>query len=186
MSDEPNERYDGRGALRGAVPPVDPPSALEARVRSSLGARGLIRESSSRRAGWMGRVGLLAAGVAVGVFGYAAWGSNQARPAAQPGQYVLLLFGEIQGDPGAVHAAREREYGQWASSLANGARGVGGHELGEVVDDVGPKPDGTAAIDRLAGYFVIDARSREQASEVARSCPHLKYGGRVLVMAIAS
>jgi hypothetical protein len=96
------------------------------------------------------------------------------------------LLGETPGDTGAVHVAREREYGRWASSLSNGARWVGGHELGHVVDDTGPKPNGAPAIDRLAGYFVIDAPSREVAAEVARSCPHVKYGGRVVVMAIAS
>jgi len=38
----------------------------------------------------------------------------------------------------------------------------------------------------LAGYFVIAAPSPERATEVARTCPHLKYGGRVVVMTIAS
>jgi hypothetical protein len=131
-------------------------------------------------------VALLAAGLLIGFLARETWTRGDTRPPAQPGQYVLLLLGDTPGDTGAVHIAREREYGQWASSLDGGARWVGGHELGDVVDDIGPKPAGAPAVDRLAGYFVIDAPSRERAAEVARTCPHVKYGGRVVVMAIAS
>ena len=181
----PNDE-GGRGELRAHLGTPEPDLELEARVRRTLVARGLVQSTPRRISLWFGRAGLLAAGLLLGVFAHNTWIHSGGRPSAQAGQYVLLLLGETVGDTGAVHTAREREYGQWASSLTNGARWVGGHELGDVVDDLGPKPAGTAAIDRLAGYFVIDARSREQASEVARSCPHLKYGGRVLVMAIAS
>ena len=182
----PNEDADGRGVLRSLAPPAEAPLELEARVRSTLAARGLIRQPTPRIASWVTRAGLIAAGMVVGVLLHAAWPQRSSRPSAQPGQYVLLLLGETHGDTGLVHVAREREYGQWASSLTNGARWVGGHELGDVVEDVGPKPDGAPSVDRLAGYFVIDASSREQAAEVARACPHVKYGGRVVVMAIES
>ena len=186
MIDGPNDFDDGGGALRGHAGTVEPPTDLEARVRSSLAARGLIRRSPSHSPRWVSRAGLLAAGIAIGAFAYGAWKANDARPANQPGQYVLLLLGETPGDTGAVHVAREREYGRWASSLTNGARWVGGHELGDVVGEIGPTPGAVPTTDRLAGYFVINAPSREIAAEAARSCPHVKYGGRVVVMAIAS
>jgi hypothetical protein len=106
---------------------------------------------------------------------------------AAAGRYVLLLYGDPPGDTGAVHVSREREYGRWASSLAGGARWVGGHELAEVIDELGPAAaPRVSSGERLAGYFVIDAPTRERAADVARSCPHLKYGGRVVLMAIAS
>jgi hypothetical protein len=131
---------------------------------------------------WVVRAGLVAAGVALGWFA----SSTLRNPRGAPGQYVLLLYGEAPGDTGAVHIVREREYGRWASSLT-GARWVGGHELADVVEDLGPATAVTMPrSERLVGYFVIDAPSRERAKEVARSCPHLKYGGRVVVMAIAS
>ena len=103
------------------------------------------------------------------------------------GHYVVLLYGDAPDDTGAVHTAREREYGRWAAALGDGVRWVGGSELHDVVAQLGPPtPAGAASTERLAGYFVIEAPSRERATEVAESCPHLKYGGRVVVMTVAS
>ena len=187
MIGAPNDDDTGRGALRTHLGAPEPDLELESRVRRTLITRGLVRPSPTRASAWLSRAGLLAAGVLLGVVIRGNWtGQSDSRPATQPGQYVLLLLGETLGDTGAVHAAREREYGQWAASLTGGARWVGGHELGAVVDDIGPRPPGTPGADRLAGYFVIDAPSRERAAEVARTCPHVKYGGRVVVMEVES
>jgi hypothetical protein len=186
MIDEPNDETGGRGSLRDRATTVDPPAALEARIRRTLTSRRLVHKPTRSTSAWVVRAGLIAAGMLIGALAQRPWVREPVRPSDQPGQYVLLLLGDTQGDTGAVHVAREREYGQWASSLDGGARWVGGHELGDVVDDIGPKATGAPALDRLAGYFVIDAPSRERAAEVARTCPHVKYGGRVVVMAIAS
>jgi hypothetical protein len=44
-----------------------------------------------------------------------------------------------------------------------------------------PLPPGEA---RLAGYFLIRAADRRTALEIARSCPHVRYGGRIVVREI--
>jgi hypothetical protein len=191
----PEDTDSGRGGLRGRLPPIPLPRDLDTRVRASLAARGLISTtgiggsgSGTRRdsAAWIRRVGLLAAGIVLGVVATSLFRGANTRPPdiSAAGQYVILLYGDTPGDTGAVHVAREREYGRWASSLTS-ARWVGGHELADVVDRAGPSGDSAAAEGRLAGYFVIEAPSRERAAEVARTCPHLKYGGRVVVMAVA-
>jgi hypothetical protein len=36
----------------------------------------------------------------------------------------------------------------------------------------------------LAGYFLIRAVDRRTALEIARSCPHVRYGGRIVVREI--
>lgn len=190
-----NDADLSRGGLRYRVPRLEPPVDLEDRVRATLYSRGLVGPTmrpfilrhAPRRA-WMARVGLLAAGVLVGVLTKDSLGTGGTRPSgtAIAGQYVLLLYGDPVNDTGAVHVAREREYGKWASTLGDGAKWVGGHELADVVERLGPESQVSATpVDRLAGYFVIEAQSRERATEVARSCPHLKYGGRVVVMTIA-
>ena len=179
----------GRGSLRDRLPVIEPPTELAARVNATLEGRGLIRPVGSvhpHRNPWVVRLGYLAAGILLGFAIRDALGVTSGRPsgAATAGQYVLLLYGDPPDDTGAVHVAREREYGRWASELRGGVRWVAGHELDDVIETVGP-PGGSLGNDRLAGYFVIDAPSRERAAEVARSCPHLKYGGRVVVMAVA-
>ena len=197
MTNDPNDTDRGRGGLRDQLPRVDPPPELEPRVRATLEARGLVRHEAllvphvaapSRRTAWMARVGLLAAGVLIGVLIKDTLGdSGRLTGAAAAGQYVLLLYDDPADDTGAVHIARAKEYGRWASTLTDGAKWVGGYELADVVERLGPASAASASgPDRLAGYFVIEAPSRERAAEVARSCPHLKYGGRVVVMTIAS
>ena len=177
----------GRGALRGALPSVHTPAALGDRVRASLDARGLMAARARSRTRWAVPVGLIAAGF---LLGFLVRGSREARPAdvdGRAGRYALLLYGVPPEDTGAVHAARAREYGRWASDLGAGARWVGGHELAGVVETLGAPPtEIPAPRERLAGFFIIEATSPEQATEVARTCPHLKYGGRVVVMAVAT
>jgi hypothetical protein len=176
---------EGRGSLRDRLPAIEPPTELASRVTATLEARRLVRRD---RSPWVSRLAYIAAGILLGLTLRGALGTTSGRPpaAATAGQYVLLLYGDPPDDTGAVHVAREREYGRWASELTGGVRWVAGHELGDVVDVLGVRAENTlAAHDRLAGYFVIDAPSRERAAEVARSCPHLKYGGRVVVMAVA-
>ena len=186
MTIESHDADSGRGALASHMNQLEPPPELEGRVREALTSRRLLTVRRARAITWATRAGLLAAGVLIGMFARDALGSAGGRPNATAGQYVLLLYGDPPGDTGAVHVAREHEYGQWAAGFRDGTRWVGGQELGEVIEALGPSrtPAGANA-ERLAGYFVLDAPSRERAAEVARSCPHLKYGGRVVLMTVA-
>ena len=51
---------------------------------------------------------------------------------------------------------------------------------GEIVD--GPY---TETKEVLTGYFMIEAKSEEEAAEVAKGCPALRHGETVLVREIA-
>jgi hypothetical protein len=43
-------------------------------------------------------------------------------------------------------------------------------------------PAGTAGdAPRVSGFFLIRAGSLDEAEAIARDCPHLRHGGRVLV-----
>ena len=181
-SNDPTDSSDGRGGLRAKLADPDPPAALEARVRETLTAHGLVRQQPSRVAVWAARAGLIAAGFLLGLLFRGAQ-SVAPQPTAD-GQYVLLLYGDPADDTGSVHTAREREYGRWASSLPNDARWTGGNELGDIILDIPPAGNTPLRNDRLAGYFVISASSRESAVRAARSTPHLAYGGRVVLMAV--
>jgi hypothetical protein len=182
------DEREQRGALRDALPRIDAPAGLEDRVRTTLAARGLVGTRANGRSRWLAGASLVAAGF---LLGFLVRGSSRSsRPAesdGKPGQYALLLYGVPPEDTGVVHAARAKEYGQWASALSNGARWTGGHELAGVIATLGAvgaaEPDRR---DRVAGFFIIEAESPERAIAVAQSCPHLKYGGRIVVMAVAT
>ncbi|HUQ83938.1 MAG TPA: hypothetical protein VM076_22500 [Gemmatimonadaceae bacterium] len=176
---------DGRGELKAYLAPIHPPAELRDRVRANWGQ---TRISSSRRTAGLSiaAVGLIAAGFLLGAL-VRPRSRAADRPVTAAGRYVVLLYGDAPDDTGAVHVAREREYGRWATALGGGVRWVGGSELHDVVAQLGPSlPGSDPPTGRLAGYFVIEAPSRERATEVAESCPHLKYGGRVVVMTVAS
>jgi hypothetical protein len=36
----------------------------------------------------------------------------------------------------------------------------------------------------LAGFFIVSAATAAEAESIARSCPHVRYGGRVVVRLI--
>jgi len=194
MTTEPNDTDAGRGGLRAHVSSAEPPRELASRVLGTLESRGLVSPAKRRGSPWISRIAVLAAGLVLGILARSAFQEqreSRGTIAVQSpiDQYVLLLYGDTPGDTGAVHVAREAEYGRWASALGAGVRWVGGHELHDVVAQFGDStsPVGSdAPPERLAGFFVIEAQSREQAAHVARTCPHLKYGGRVIVMTVAS
>lgn len=119
--------------------------------------------------------------------------SNTETTPAQEPTFALLLYGASSGDDSATHAARAVEYGKWArSSHAAAARVVGGEALGTAVASVAlatvrrgvdsiivdDSPDGAGD---FVGYYLVQAPNREAALALARNCPHLKYGGRVVV-----
>lgn len=189
MTHDPNELRDGRGALREHLGEAEPPGHLAGRVRATLEGRKLVRRSVAA-ATWAARGALLVAGIVIGfVVGVVSRSPARPAPVIVPStglgeQYVLLLYGDPVDDTGAVHNAREREYGRWASSLGGQVYRVGGHELGDVVAELPPAGSTPLRNDRLAGYFVLTARSREQATAAARSVPHLAYGGRAVLMAV--
>ena len=158
-------------------------------MRSSLEARGIVRQPV-RAATWVSRGSLVAAGILIGfIAGFVSRAPAARSPVVVPsigfgGQYVLLLYGDPVDDTGAVHHAREREYGAWASSLRDSVYRTGGHELGAVVAELSPTGSTPLRNDRLTGYFVLTARSREQATATARSVPHLTHGGRAVLMEV--
>jgi hypothetical protein len=78
----------------------------------------------------------------------------------------------------------------WASAERKDGAVEGGEKLKDG-DDVAIEPDGSIGpvapapgASRLAGYFVIRAADRRTALEIARTCPHVRYGGRIVLREI--
>jgi hypothetical protein len=106
-------------------------------------------------------------------------------------QYMLLLrdAGSFPADlsPEEIQAIIQRYIG-WRNKVAAGGRRITGHKLkdregrllrggaGSPVATDGPYAE---AKEVIGGLFAIKADDYEKAVEIARECPHLKYGGRI-------
>jgi hypothetical protein len=104
-------------------------------------------------------------------------------------QYLLIL----RDDPAVFHKMSPQQiqqvfakYGAWRMRLQEAGRLVGGNKLEDGTGRVltaGPSSgmritDGPFAESKevIAGYFMVNADSYEDAVELCRDCPHLEYG----------
>ncbi len=176
-------------ALEGLASGPEPPPALEDAVVSRLAERGLIAGQTPKRPGrrplvaWAlaaaAGVALFAAGLAVGQRRSAPAPRAAGSSAPAAARYVLLLY-DAPDEPAlseAEMAARVSEYGQWAMGLRQQGSDITGEKLAEVRLDLGAA-DAVPGPEPLGGYFVFSAKDPEAALAIARSCPHLKHGGR--------
>ncbi len=158
-----------------------PSHELEARVVEALRRERLIRQSPvwSRTMLLAASIALFATGAATG---HLLRGTTPAQPVAGS-RYLLLLTGTAQ--PADDPAARTAEYAAWANQLSRQGTPVSGEELTDQAESVGVAPaERLAALASVAGYFVVTAANDAVAAELARDCPHVKYGGAVVVRRI--
>ena len=83
-----------------------------------------------------------------------------------------------------------QEYSAWAAKMREANRLAGGEKLtedsgkvlrpkaGKIVVTDGPYAESKEIV---GGYFAITAKDYAEACEIAKECPHLKYGGRIEV-----
>lgn len=143
-------------------PEIQPDSALEARVVSTLVAAGLVR----RRRVWPV---WMAAAAAVIVL---AFGVTMFRPKhtlAQGKTYVVLLYEDSTYRPAPAGHGEERvaELARWADSLDTFGK------FERAVRLSGPGP--------LGGLFIIRAADDADVARIAASCPFTKWGGHIEV-----
>jgi len=151
---------------------------LEDKVADALIAKGLIRpRGRNTRALWWQAIAatvLLVLGFAVG----RVWHPVVPKPQTT---FVLLLREQGNWRP-ATTADEERrrvdEYRAWARQLRGEGRIVDGLELLPGARALG---DGSVSDTGIAGFFTFSARTLDEALAVARTCPHLRYGGQVEV-----
>jgi len=176
--DDEREAPSPIGALPRELPP---PAALEARVVASLAAHGLVRRRRAAR--WLAPLAAALAGLAGGWLLRGAERAPVAAPAA--GALYLLL---IEGEPAAARPPDElvASYRAWGEGLAARGRLAGAEKLsdeGIVLADGAEGPARALEIGpaTLGGYFLVRAASLAEAEAIARSSPHVRWGGRVTV-----
>ncbi len=199
MNERWNEEDSEAVRLRDWGTRWTPPRELRADTLQSAKDRGLVRGALMERRSFT--IGLTAtaavlmfvAGFGVGARREPAGGSMEGgrnRTATQTAgvatdsgsRYALFLFEDdaYERAPSGHEMERVQEYSAWARSVR-----ASGEELSsegrfcrvENGDVVASEPQSDARRGHLAGYFVIGARSLEDAFEVAKTCPHLKHHG---------
>jgi len=111
-------------------------------------------------------------------------------------QYLLILhdtpasFGNVSVDE---MNAIIGEYMSWKEKITSEGRYVGSNKLADEGGRRLVSVDGTVRVsdgpyaeakEVIGGYFLIRAASYDEAVEVARTCPHLRYGGSIEIRAI--
>lgn len=99
---------------------------------------------------------------------------------------MLLLYEDESFQQATDRDARVQEYVDWAGSLAQQGRLVAGDELGVGGMVVAPASaavplDAAATADQPQGYFLIRADDEAHAARLASTCPHVRYGGTIVV-----
>jgi hypothetical protein len=108
------------------------------------------------------------------------------------GRYVLFLYEDSTFDTSRPGTQLVTEYSAWAAALRERGRLETGEQLaaaetlleGQAGSIVVGEREAAAKAGALTGLFVIRAASESEALSIARTCPHLKYGGRIAVRAI--
>jgi len=154
----------------------NPTFGMEEEIIMRLKREGLI--SKPRSIGQPLALGAVLVAAVAGVL------TLQPREAEAPGQlYMLALYTDesYRAEPSGDRS-RAKEYGEWARAHSDGpAAVVGGEELKPSVVTLGPAPE-----KELVGYFTVRARSQADAVALAKTTPHLRYGGAVTVRPAAT
>ena len=106
-------------------------------------------------------------------------------------QFMLLLHNAPR-DTSKVSPAEMQavinEYSAWSQKLAAAGKLKGGQKLtndggrmitakdGEISVTDGPY---TETKEVVGGFFMVEAKSYDDAVKLTRDCPHLKFGGRI-------
>jgi hypothetical protein len=173
---------DSNDPLKALDREIAPAALLEARVLRTLRGRGLLRRSGTGTA-WRALVGAAAA-VILFTAGYLA-GRPTGGTAVEGRRYVLLLYEDAAFAPSQPEEQLVAEYSAWAASLGQEGRLDLGEKLANEELVLRPGADSALAeTGAIGGFFVIRAGSDAEAVTIAKTCPHLKYGGRIAVRAI--
>ncbi len=161
-----------------------PPVALEARVLVAARAAGLVTRSP-----WRTRLTQLAASIALLIVGAAAGRllvpqSTPTTAAPSLARYMLLLAGDET--PTTDNASRAAEYGAWARELSMKGVPVDGEELTGAATLISTRGAALSDLANVGGFFIIEAENDAAAAALAKTCPHVKYGGSVVVRKVVT
>jgi hypothetical protein len=200
-SDELNE--DERRQFANLAREKTPPDHLEEIIVRKLKDANLISSPTPPRKRWSflkpvaafaGLLLIFMLGATAGTLWFSAASAPLPARSDRP-QFILLLRApapeERKVSP-AETLRRVKEYSDWAKETRQRGFLLQGEKLKDEMRILtnAENPSEISAkelnqpVNTIKGYFLIEARDYEQAEAIARSCPHIKYGGRIEVREI--
>lgn len=177
---------DDDDAVHGLSAEEPPPAGLEDRLVERLRHEGRLGGRGRR---WTSTAAAAAVALLC-VSGGWLLGRRTPAPAVDARPLYLLLLYEDAGfaTDAAREAQRVEEYSRWAGRLADSGALVSAEKLKDDATTLvaaAPEREDTVTSDtpggRLAGFFLVRAASDREARQIARECPHLGHGGRVVI-----
>ena len=159
-----------------------PPDHLETSVIDALKREGLIKTKTITMNTNLKWVASVAASILI-FFAGTYWGKQSVNAVEiDPNLgYMLILHEDEDFRPGDPMAMFE-EYGAWMQNTSQSGVIITGQELSNkavMVNSASEVSLGEEAAERISGYFIIEAKSEQEALKVARANPHVKYGGTI-------
>ncbi len=106
-------------------------------------------------------------------------------------QYIMLLH-QNANPPGDMSAEQIQavvgEYRAWSEQIGAAGKLAGGQKLADDAGKVVRQGDGGVAVtdgpfgeskEVIGGFFLINAGDYAEAAEIAKTCPHVAYGGAI-------
>jgi hypothetical protein len=161
--------------------PVAPDTLMETTMHA-LTRRGLLSGASPR---WLLPLAA-AASLAIGMFAGTLWRTPEAASPPQA-SHLLLLYEDAgyRAAPAGREHERVEEYTRWAHALAARGRLADAAELGgqgwTFSADATGESQADSTLGTLTGFFLIAGADAAEAQRIARECPHLRHGGRVVL-----
>ncbi len=160
-----------------------PPSVLEKRIIKQLKSNDLIESNIYKMNTYLKLAVSVAAAVILFFIGnYMGKKSMDTQAIDSSMGYMLILHEDDQFKPGEPYEMYQ-EYASWMENTIKKGITLKGQELKNEAVMV----DNQQSLEYLdedtsgktTGYFILEAKSLEVALEVARSNPHIKYGGTI-------
>lgn len=173
---------DERAAFATLPRELTPDAGLEDRVLMAVTLHQSRRRLSQEASRWL----QAAAAVVIFALGYvsAVAGARTSTPTPSvDGRYLLLLYdvpGTTTADPAAMPTL-VAEYTDWF----NREHAAGVVESGEQLDIAARTLGPATPAAPPSGFFVVRARSLDEAVAISEASPHRKHGGAIIVRPIA-
>lgn len=184
--------YDGSDRetpLAAGLPrDITPPDSARDRIAGALAERGLLRRGPAARSRIWRTAAFIGAAAALFGAGLLAGRRPGASSGVQSSPRFVLFLSKLPGETEAGEPERVAEYKSWAAGLRGKGRLISGEKLRPEARELGSgrKDDSPAAAsEEVSGFFVLEARDLDAALALARTCPHLRHGGRITVRQIA-